>query len=67
VAGRAPGLQKQSGEVVAWLSVWSEVQMIYNGPADATPSSFASLKSRMVYLSSAGLLMSTYTAEIKLL
>jgi len=28
VAGRASGLQKLSGEVLAWLSVWSEVQMI---------------------------------------
>ena len=25
-AGRAPGLWKLSGEVLAWLSVWSEVQ-----------------------------------------
>jgi len=28
VAGRASGLWKLSGEVLAWLSVWSEVQMI---------------------------------------
>jgi len=27
-AGRASGLWKLSGEVLAWLSVWSEVQMI---------------------------------------
>jgi len=42
--------KKLSDEVLAWLSVWSEVQMICNGPADttATPSSLASLKSRMV-------------------
>ena len=46
-----------SGEVLAWLSVWSEVQIFAYGPADATatPSSLASLKSRMVYLSGAGL------------
>jgi len=25
-----------SGEVLSWLSVWSEVQMIAYGPADAT-------------------------------
>ena len=25
-AGRASGLKKLSGEVLAWLSVWSEVQ-----------------------------------------
>ena len=24
-AGRASGLQKQSGEVLAWLSLWSRV------------------------------------------
>jgi len=28
VAGTASGLQKPNGEVLAWLSVWSEVQMI---------------------------------------
>ena len=28
VAGRAFGLYKLSGEVLAWLSAWSEVQMI---------------------------------------
>jgi len=47
------------GEVLAWLSIWSEVQMIcIYGPADvtATLSSLAPVKSRMVYLSVAGLL-----------
>jgi len=37
--------------VLAWLSVWSEVQMMcMRGPADATAtsSSLALLKSRMV-------------------
>ena len=28
VAGRASGLQKLSGGVLAWLSVWSEVQTL---------------------------------------
>jgi len=27
---------KTSDEVLAWLTVWSEVQMILHGPADAT-------------------------------
>jgi len=40
--------------VLVWLSVWSEVQMIcvWSSSADATatPSSIASLKSRMVLL-----------------
>jgi len=42
--------KKLSGEVLAWLSVWSEMQMIPYCPADATatPSSLASLKSRLV-------------------
>jgi len=45
-----PACKKLSDEVLAWLSVWSEVQMIAYGPADATaiPSSLASLKSRVV-------------------
>jgi len=49
--------KKLSDEVLAWLSVWSEVQMICNGPADttATPSSLASLKSRWFDLSGASL------------
>jgi len=40
-----------------WLPVWSKVQMIAYGPADAiaTPSSLALLKSRMVYLSGTGI------------
>ena len=46
----ASGLLKLSVEVLAWLSVWSKVQMIAHGPADATvtPSSLASLKFRLV-------------------
>jgi len=45
-----PACKKLSGEVLAWLSVRCKVQMIHNGPADAavTPSSLASLKSRLV-------------------
>jgi len=44
--------EKMSGEVLAWLSVWSEVQWFTYGPADATatPSSLASLKSRMAVM-----------------
>ena len=47
----------KSGEVLAWLSGWSEVQMIciWSADATATPSSLAAVKSRMVYLSGAGL------------
>ena len=47
---------KLSDEALAWLSVWSEVQFAY-GPADAsaTRSFLASFKSRMVYLTGAGL------------
>jgi len=47
-----PACKKPSGDVMAWLSVWSEVHMVAYGPAVATanPSSLASLKSRMVYL-----------------
>jgi len=47
-----------SVEVLAWLSVWSEVQIIAYGPADdatATPS-HASLKSILFNLYGAGLL-----------
>jgi len=52
-----PACKKEGGEVLAWLSVWSKVQMVYICPADVitTPSSLASLKSRMVHLSGAGL------------
>ena len=44
-----PACRKVSGEVLAWLSVWSEVQRVAYGPADAnaTISSLALLKSRM--------------------
>jgi len=43
--------KNMSDEVLALLSVWSEVQMIAYGPADATAtsSSLASLKSILVY------------------
>jgi len=48
---------KLGGEVLAWLSVWSEVQMIciWSSWCHCHPSSIASLKSRMVYLSGASL------------
>jgi len=47
---------KKLSDGVAWLSFWSEVRFAY-GPADATatPSSLASLKSRMFNLSGASL------------
>ena len=35
-AGRHPACKKLSGGVLAWLSVWSEVQTCIYGPADAT-------------------------------
>ena len=36
-AGRASGLYKLSGGVLAWLSAWSEVHLaLAYGPADAT-------------------------------
>jgi len=52
-----PAHKKLSDGVLAWLSVWSLVQMICICPADsiAIPSSLASVKFRMVYLSGAGL------------
>jgi len=31
--------KESSDEVLVWLSVWSEVQMIAYGPADATATS----------------------------
>jgi len=43
--------KKLSGEVLAWLPVWSEMQMIsmvHTADATATPSSLASLKCRWV-------------------
>ena len=45
-----PACKRLSDEVLAWLSVWSVVQMIGYGPADATatPLSLALLKSRLV-------------------
>ena len=54
-SGRASGQLKYSDELLEWLSVWSEVQMIctWSSWFTATPPSLASLKSRMVYLSGA--------------
>ena len=46
-----PACKKLSDDVLAWFSVWSEVQIIcIHGSADATAtlSSLASLKSRLV-------------------
>jgi len=43
-----PACKILSDEVLAWLSAWSEVQMICISDVTATPSSLASLKFRMV-------------------
>jgi len=49
--GWAAACRKLSDAVLAWLSVWSKVQSAYGlVDATATPSSLASLESRMVYL-----------------
>jgi len=50
-------VKKLSDEVLAWLSVWSVVQMIciWSSWCHCHPSSLASAKSRMVYLSGASL------------
>jgi len=55
VTGKASILYKLSGEVLAWLSVCSEVQMIciWSSWCHSTPSSLASLKSRFTFLGSA--------------
>ena len=48
-AGRASGLQKLSGGVLAWLSVWSEVQTcIWPSWCHCHSLSLASVKSRLV-------------------
>jgi len=41
LAEKAPSLLKLTEEVLAWLPVWSKVQILARGPADAnaTPSS----------------------------
>jgi len=44
-----PASKKLSDEVLAWFSVWNEVQMICIwSDATATPSSLGLLKSRLV-------------------
>ena len=55
-AGRASSLQKNlSGGVLAWLSVWSEMQTcIWPSWCNCHSQSLASLKSRLVYLSGTG-------------
>jgi len=57
VSGRASGLLKLSDGVLVWLSVWSVMQMIciWSSWCHYHPSSLVSVKSRMVYLSGAGL------------
>jgi len=61
-----PARKNLSGEVLVWLSVCSKVQMICIwSEATATPSSLALAKSRMVYLSGAGLLRLSWKKAIK--
>jgi len=59
VGRKMSGLSKLSGEVLAWLSLWSEVQFANDlhglAGATSTPSSLAPVKSRIIYLSGAGL------------
>jgi len=45
-----PACKKLSEELLEWLSVWSKVLVIclWSADATATPSSLASLKSRLV-------------------
>ena len=45
-----PDCKNLSGEVLVWLSVWIQVQMIAYGPADATatPSSLTPVKSNVL-------------------
>jgi len=53
--GRASGLQKLSGGVMAWLFVWSDVQTcIRPSWCHCHSLSLASVKSRLVYLSGTG-------------
>jgi len=40
-------LQQIITEILAWLSVWSEVQMICTGPADATATHIISCSSKI--------------------
>jgi len=50
-----PACKKLSGEVLAWLSVWSEVQTcIWPSRCHCHLLSLASVKSRLVYLSGTG-------------
>jgi len=73
LVGRQEGhraCKKLSGGILAWLSVWSEVQVICifaYGPADATatPSSLAPVKSRMGHLSDAGLHRLSWKKAVK--
>jgi len=52
-----------SGEVLAWLAVWSKVQMICIFAA--TPSSLVPVKSKMVYHSGAGLPRLSWKKAVK--
>jgi len=52
-----PPVKKLSDRVLMWLSVWREVHMIciWSSWCHCHPSSLASVNSRMVYVSGAGL------------
>jgi len=67
VAGRTSGLWKLSGEVLAWSSVWSEVQMIciWSSWCHCRPIISCSTKIQMVYLSGAGLLRVSWKKAVK--
>jgi len=64
VSGRASGLYKLSVEVLTWLSVWSEVQMICIWSSWWHCHLIISC-SRMVYLSGASLLRLSWKEAIK--
>jgi len=64
VTGRASGLQKLSGEVLAGISVWSEAQMICIWSI-ATPSSLAPVKSTIIHVSGAGLPRLSWKKAVK--
>jgi len=66
VAGIILPVKTMSGEVMAWLSVWSEMRFAYgSADATATPSYLAPIKSRMVYLSGAGLPRLSWKKAVK--
>ena len=67
VARRDPAVKIWNDEVLAWLSVWCEVQWFAYGPANATATlwSLASAKSRMVYPSGTDLPRLSWKKAVK--